>query len=153
MKLLCRSIAIAALLAAGNTAASAEPGVRHALIICGLAGDAAHRVLFASTAEQLYLGLTSQHDFLPENVTVLWSEPKTGQDGPAIAATRGPATREAITAAAAVIQKTAQPADALWVFALGHGHYDGRNSWLNLPGPDVSNSEFGALFAEISCEE
>ena len=46
-------------------------------------GDAAHRVLFASTAEQLYLGLTSQHDFLPENVTVLWSEPKTGQDGPA----------------------------------------------------------------------
>ena len=50
-------LAGAALLAASNTAASAEPGVRHALIICGLAGDAAHCVLFASTVEQLYLGL------------------------------------------------------------------------------------------------
>jgi len=152
MKSLCQIVAIAMLVAAATTA-QAEPGVRHALIICGLAGDAAHRVLFANTVEQLHRGLTSHHDFLPENVAVLWSEPRSDQDSPVIAASRGPATRDAVTAATAALQQAIQPADALWVFSLGHAHYDGRNSWLNLPGPDLSNSDFGALFAEIHCQE
>src|SRR5207244_6389988 len=117
---LCRIIAIAALLSAVSAAARAEPGVRHALIICGLAGDAAHRVLFANTVEQLYRGLTEHHDFSTDNVTVLWSEPKTDNDGPAISASHGPATRETIAAAAAALEKAVQPPDVLWVFALGH---------------------------------
>src|SRR5438552_2890630 len=133
MKSFCRIVAIAALLSAGNAPARAEPGVRHALIICGLTGDVAHRALFANTVEQLHRGLTEHHNFSTDNVTVLWSEPKTDNEGPAIAASRGPATREAIAAAAAGLEKTIQPADALWVFAFGHAHYDGRSSWLNLP--------------------
>src|SRR2546423_847176 len=105
MKCLCRIVAIAALLSAVNAAARAEPGVRHALIICGLAGDAAHRVLFADTIEQLHRGLTEHHDFSIANVTVLWSEPKTDNDGPAIAASREPATRQAVVTAAAALEK------------------------------------------------
>jgi hypothetical protein len=153
MKPLCCLISMVALLAAGNPARGAESGVRHAIIICGLAGDAAHRVAFANTLEQLHRGLTSHHGFSPENIAVLWSEPATNQEGPAIASSRGPATREAIAAAIAALQTKIQPADALWVFTLAHAHYDGRNSWLNLPGPDVSSSEFGALFAEVHCQE
>jgi hypothetical protein len=153
MKPLYQILAIAVLLAVGTPPVRAEPGARHALILCGLAGDAAHRVLFASTVEQLHRGLTSHHDFLPENVMLLWSEPQTDQDGSAIATNRGPASREEVSAVAAELQKTLQPDDALWVIALGHAHYDGRNSWLNLPGPDMSNSEFAALFAEIRCQE
>jgi hypothetical protein len=45
------------------------------------------------------------------------------------------------------------PSDALWVFVLGHGHYDARQSWLNLPGPDISHVEFGQLFAKVACQE
>ncbi len=153
MKSICSLICVLALLAAGNPLKAAEPGVRHALIICGLAGDAAHRVLFASTVEQLYRGLTENHGFSPENISLLWSEPATNQDGPAIASSREPATREAITAAIAALQMAIQPDDALWVIAVGHAHYDGRNSWLNVPGPDISSSDFGALFAETRCQE
>jgi len=153
MKPLCRIFALATLLTVAVTTARAEPGVRRALVLCGLTGDAAHRTLFASTIEQLHRGLTSHHDFSPENVTILWSEPKTNQDGPAIAASRAAATREEIAVATAELQKTLQPDDALWVFAFGHAHYDGRNSWLNLPGRDVSDSELGALFAKVHCQE
>jgi hypothetical protein len=131
----------------------APPAARHALLICGLAGDGPHRVLFAETIEQLYRGLTTHHGFAPDRITVLWGESKGEKDGPAISASREPATRDAIGAAAKALTLAVQPADTLWVFVLGHAHYDGRNSWLNLPGPDLSNTEFGELFASVRCQE
>jgi hypothetical protein len=126
---------------------------KHALIFCGLAGDAPHREAFAGTVEQLYRGLTEHHGFTPDNVIVLWSEMSGEADGPAIRAAAGPATREALAAATERLTRAIQPDDSLWVFALGHGHFDGRTSWLNLPGPDISDAEFGKLFADIACRE
>ena len=38
-------------------------------------------------------------------------------------------------------------------FVLGHAHYDGKNSWLNLPGPDLNQAEFANLFAPVQCTE
>jgi len=128
-------------------------GTRHALIVCGLAGDVPHRALFSGTIEELYAGLTTHHSFAPERITVLWSEARQDNDGPAIKASRGPATRESLADAAAALAKAVQPHDALWVFVLGHAHHDGKNTWLNLPGPDLNQIEFANLFAEAQCAE
>lgn len=128
-------------------------GTRHALIVCGLTGDAAHRILFGGTIQTLYAGLTTHHAFAPDKVTVLWSDAKADNEGPALTASRGPATREALAEVATTLAAAVQPTDALWVFVLGHAHYEGKNSWLNLPGPDLNQAEFGNLFADIQCQE
>jgi hypothetical protein len=66
---------------------------------------------------------------------------------------RGLSTREALAEAVAALKQTIQQDDTLWVFVLGHAHYDGRYSWLNLPGPDLHQIEFGGLFADVRCHE
>jgi hypothetical protein len=43
--------------------------------------------------------------------------------------------------------------DAVWVIVLGHTHYDGRNSWLNLPGPDLNQNDFAKPFADFKAGE
>ncbi|HVW38266.1 MAG TPA: hypothetical protein VHB99_13215 [Pirellulales bacterium] len=141
-----------------NAAPAQTPGpdpaqIRRALIICGLPGDAEHRKLFAESIEALYAALTTRHGFAAERIAVLFSGDTEEKDGPALKASRGPATREALAAAAAEWEQELQPDDALWTFVFGHAHFDGRASWLNLPGPDMNQIEFGKLFAEIKCRE
>lgn len=128
-------------------------GVRRALIICGLAGDAEHRALFAETAELLVSGLTTHHGFAAENVELYWGDEPIEKDGPAVRASRGVTTRESLAAAAEALQASLGPDDALWVFVLGHSHYDGRHSWLNISGSDISHLEFGRLFEGLRCRE
>jgi hypothetical protein len=122
-------------------------------MVCGLTGDAAHRQLLGQTLETIYASLTSNHGFSADHITVLWSEAKQPEDGPALTASVRPATREALAESVAKIQQSLQPQDALWVFVLGHAHYDGKVSWLNLPGPDMNQAEFAALFAPTNNQE
>ncbi|HWB11717.1 MAG TPA: hypothetical protein VG826_20975 [Pirellulales bacterium] len=129
------------------------PQARQALIVCGLPGDEEHRTLFAETIEKLYAGLTTRLEIAPEHVVVLFSGEPTDKDGPALRANRGPATREKLAETAAELEKSLQRDDALWVFVLGHAHFDGRFSWLNLPGPDLNQVEFAKLFATLPCRE
>ncbi|HUY91560.1 MAG TPA: hypothetical protein VMV10_22660 [Pirellulales bacterium] len=132
----------------------ADPAqVRRALIVCGLPGDAEHRQLFAETIETLYAALAARHGFAAERIAVLFSGETNDDDGPALKSNRGPATSEALAAAAAELARQIQPDDALWVFVFGHVHFDGRSSWLNLPGPDMNQVEFGKLFAGTRCQE
>jgi hypothetical protein len=131
----------------------APPGTRRALIVCGLPGDDEHRQLFAASVERLYRGLTTRREFLPDHTTVLFSDETKEQDGPALRASRGPATRETLAEIAEEIKASLRPEDALWVFVLGHAHLDGRSSWLNLPGPDMNQLDFGKLFAGMACRE
>jgi hypothetical protein len=128
-------------------------GTRRALLVCGLAGDAPHRELFAETLDKLYGGLTRHHGFAAESVVVLWSDEVSESNNPAVAASRGPATKEAIAQAAAELTVATQLDDALWVFVLGHSHYDGRYSWLNIPGDDIHQLDFAKLFAGVRCRE
>lgn len=135
-----------------DVAASAS-GVRRALILCGLPGDAEHRKLFGETLTLFFTGLTEQHGFLPENVTILWGDEPTEKDSLAIRASRGVTSRETIEQAAQSIRDALQPDDTLWVIVMGHAHFDGRYSWLNIAGPDMHQLEFGHLFEKLACRE
>jgi hypothetical protein len=74
-------------------------------------------------------------------------------DGRAVKSSRGVLTRESLAEAAQTLAGQIQPSDALWVFVLGHTHYDGRYSWLNVAGPDLHQTEFAQHFAPIQCRE
>lgn len=127
----------------------APKGVRHALILCGHPGDAEHVKSFTDTVRTLGDGLTKTLGIPAERQHVVF-----GTDRPKdLPRATGPATREAVAAAVAEVRKSLRPEDGLWVIVLGHGHHDGRQTWWNLPGPDISAAEFGKLFADITCRE
>lgn len=126
---------------------------RHALILCGLPGDDEHRQLFAGVVEKLYQGLTQRLEFPAEQTVILCGDETTPNDGPALQAPKGPGTREKLTEVAEQLVASLKPDDALWVFVVGHTHFDGRFTWLNLPGPDLNQNDFAKLFAAAACRE
>jgi hypothetical protein len=150
------------------------PRTARALIICGMLGDAEHRKLYAETVERLHAGLTTHHGFKPENVVLYWSDKVPEDAGPALKSakplnvpeastndaaaetlseTKSVTGRDLLAAGVADLEKAVQPDDTLWVFVLGHCHYDGRYSWLNVPGPDIQHIEFSKWFTNIRCRE
>lgn len=129
------------------------PGVRRALIICGLPGDEPHRKLYASTVEKLFKELTGRFGFSASEVFVRFGSETKATDGPALRASRGVSNIEGLRADVAELRKRITPDDSLWVIVLGHGHLDGRRAYLNLPGPDADERDFGKLFEGIKARE
>lgn len=127
-------------------------GAKHALIVCGLSGDAPHHKTFADTTATLYSALVTQLGFPTDNVRVLFGDEPQEPDAEVIRHSRR-ATREELTAAAKMLQDTLKPDDTLWVMVLGHSHYDGRHSWLNLPGPDIQQTDFAKLFEGLTASQ
>ncbi|MBS0205646.1 MAG: caspase family protein [Planctomycetes bacterium] len=136
----------------GETTAPAVGGVKRALIVCGLSGDADHHTLFAGTVGKLHEGLAKHQGFAASNIQVLFGDDPQEDDSELI--------RSSARSTSAELQKTiddlrqaSKPEDTLWVIVLGHSHFDGRHSWLNLPGPDIQQDEFGKLFADLPSRE
>ena len=127
-------------------------GIKRALIVCGLSGDAAHHKLFAESVGKLHEGLTKQLGFAADNVQVLFGDPVQEPD-PEVVQSAKRATREELEKCVSELRDKLQPEDALWVIVLGHSHYDGKHSWLNLPGPDIHQLDFGKLFADLTARE
>ena len=133
--------------------ASVAKGTRRALILCGLPGDNDHRDLYGGVVEKLARALVDRCGFAAPDVWVRFGDDPEDGDGPALKASRGLSTRENIAADAEAIRKGSKPEDALWVIVLGHGHFDGRRSHFNIPGPDLSDVAFGRLFEGIAARE
>jgi hypothetical protein len=134
-------------------AQSATVGTRRALIVCGLPGDDDHRKLFAETVEKLYKALTERYGFAASEVLVRFGAEKVSGDGPALAGARGLSNKEGIAADVDELRKRLDAQDTLWVIVLGHCHYDGRHSHLNIPGPDLDEQEFAKLFEGLKARE
>jgi hypothetical protein len=133
---------------AGDTA-----GTRRALIVCGLPGDDQHHKLLAGAASKIAQALTERCGFGPADVWLRFGDEAPGAEQFGPTTNRGPANRAAIEADVADLRRRLGPEDALWVIFMGHGHYDGRNAHVNLPGPDIDGPELGKLFAGIPGQE
>lgn len=59
------------------------------------------------------------------------------------------ATRTQVQNALASVAKEAKPADVFVLMLIGHGSFDGIDYKINLPGPDLSAVELGALLDRI----
>ena len=141
-----------------NAAAEAgsEPtsaAVRRALIICGHPGDSSHRTMYSRTVDTLYGALTDRYGCGLGDVQVLFGAKPQKGNGPAACGVWKSSTREATAESVAELGKVLQPEDTLWVIVLGHTHFDGRHSMLNLPGRDMRDDEFGKLFKDLDCRE
>jgi hypothetical protein len=119
---------------------------RWAVILVGIPGDKDHERLFHKTADAWNEWLTGTLEFQANHVLVL-----AGEQGEKkrVSGT----TAEAIRTTFATLSEKLRPDDALWVFTLGHGHYDGRHAWFHVVGRDPSNDDFGRWLGEIRCRE
>lgn len=135
-----------------STSVAAAPGIKRALIVCGLSGDADHHTLFAETIGKLHEGLSKHQGFAASDIQILFGDEPLDADTELIrSSTRSTAAE--LQKAAAALRQSAKPEDTLWVILLGHSHFDGRHSWLNLPGPDIHEDDLGKLFHDLPFRE
>lgn len=134
------------------SAAIRAKGTKRAILLCGLSGDAAHHKLYSETVTKLHEGLTKRLGFVDADVQVYFGDESQESDSDLIkSASR--ATREELEKSVTALRAKLQPDDALWVIVVGHSHYDGKHSWLNLPGPDIQQHEFARLFQGLSAAQ
>jgi hypothetical protein len=112
------------------------------LVIVGLAGDPEHGAQFHKWGTALVD--TSEKVGLARGQVTYLGDAKVG--GPRVS---GPATKEQISETFAAIAKAAAPDDVLYVVLVGHGNYDGNAARFNLPGPDITASEFNTLLRKV----
>jgi hypothetical protein len=124
-------------LALASIAAAPSYAETYYLIVSGIGGEPKYEENFVQQAESLAQSArrTLNGD---DRVTLL-----SGDD----------ATREALVAALEDLAGTVAETDAVAIFLIGHGAYDGEQYKFNLPGPDIDGATLGELFAALPASQ
>ena len=119
----------------------------HVLVITGVSGDDEHAQRFHKWASTVVDAAKKRGGVPDANITYLAEKPD--QDSARI---RGRSTKENVEKAFADIAARARPNDEVFVLLIGHGSFDGRQSAFNLPGPDLTATDYAALLAKLSTQ-
>jgi hypothetical protein len=108
------------------------------MVVTGVGGEPAYTAAFSRQAQELIAGL-QRYGVAPQRITWLSGDSARAQGRPA-----GQATKARLAQEIAGSLTTARRGDRLVVVYLGHGSDQGEPR-LNLPGPDLSARELGAM--------
>ena len=125
---------------------------RWAVILMGLPGDAEHEATFRQAANQICTWLAESQQIPAKQIRRLPEEVFT-EDGTPSSRITPALTGAAIRSCFADLASELQEDDALWIFTLGHGNYDGRRAWFHVAGRDPSHEDFGHWLADVRCRE
>jgi hypothetical protein len=123
--------------------AAAEQG--HLVIIVGLGGEKKYSDAFDQMAVSLIGAAEKKLGIDPANVIYMGEKPAD----PALAVYRGRSTRQNVVTALGGLTQTARAGDTVSILLIGHGSYQSGESRFNLPGPDMSASDFAPLLAAL----
>ena len=112
---------------------------KYCIIINGAGGDAAYTNQFESWTSELTSILTARFGFGSKQLKVLSEKSADGLH----------ATADNVKQTFTLLRSELQPENVLFVFFIGHGSYDGKESKFNLVGPDLSATEYGALLTAL----
>jgi len=144
------SITIAASTIASSTIAlftfvsPASAQQSHVVIITGISGDAAHAASFSKWAATMVDAAETRWQVPKANVVYLAED--TVMDPTRVT---GRSTRENIERALAQLAQRARADDAILLLLIGHGSATGREARFNLPGPDLTATEWATLLAQF----
>jgi hypothetical protein len=145
-----RSIKLASTFALLLTLAGrAEAEQSHLVIIVGLGGEKKYSDAFHETAVSLVGAAEKKLGIDPAHIVYLGEKPSD----PALAVYRGRSTRQAVETALRGVAQTARPGDLVLILLIGHGSYQAGESRFNLPGPDMSASDFAPLLAALRSQQ
>ena len=122
------------LLAIGLLAAGALHASTFYITVAGLGGEPDYEQRFSSQAQEIDKLLHGSST--DARITTLY--------GPQ-------ATKANVQNALAAVARDAKPGDSFVLMLIGHGSFDGYDYKINLPGPDISGVELGALLDRIPC--
>ena len=120
-----------ATVASAQKTAPADPN-KFAVIINGASGEPAYAKQFEQWTTDLQAALSQRYGFGAQQLTVL---PR---------ATAGDVKRTF-----AQLKSQLDANNVLFVFLIGHGSFDGKESKFNLVGPDLSATEYNALLSSL----
>src|SRR5205085_1558637 len=107
---------------------------KFAVIISGASGEPAYAKQFEEWTTQLSSVLAGKFGFDSKHVKVLPEKQ---------------ATAEEVKRTFATLKSELDPNNIVFVFFIGHGSYDGKESKFNLVGPDLSAFEYNALLSSL----
>ena len=115
-------------------AGSAAAQQTHVLVVVGVPGDEEHAQKFQKWATT-FVDAARKTDAVPDaNITLL---------------TDRQATRENVEKAVAALAARAKPTDGVVILLIGHGSFDGRQAAFNLPGPDLTSTDWARLLGTL----
>ena len=110
------------------------------VIITGAGGEPEYAKQFEEWTAQLSKVLSEKFEFDAKNIRVLSEKGEAG---------KARATAEEVRRTFTELKSQLDANNALFVFFIGHGSYDGKEAKFNLVGPDLSASEYNALLSPL----
>jgi hypothetical protein len=129
---------------AAATATQNPASQSHVLIIAGVGGEAAYREAFHKAAIDLATA-ASQRFGLPDSNIIVLTEDPTRAPGRVVARS----TRESVEKAVATLAGRAGASDNVLIVLIGHGSQQGEDARFNLPGPDLTATDFARLLERL----
>jgi hypothetical protein len=114
---------------------------KFALIINGAGGEPEYGKQFEEWTTQLSSVLSEKLGFDSKQVNVLTEKPAD--------AAKPRATAEEVKRVFASLKSQLDANNVLFVFLIGHGSFDGKESKFNLVGPDLPASEYNVLLSSL----
>jgi len=105
---------------------------KFALIVNGAGGESVYAKQFAEWTTQLSSVLSERFGFDTKHVTILKD-----------------ATADQVKGTFGTLKSELDVNNVLFVFLIGHGSFDGKESKFNLVGPDIAATEYNALFTAL----
>ena len=127
------SVVLVLLATCGVCAQRVDPN-KFAVIINGPGGEQVYAKQFEEWTGQLSKVLAERYGFEGKNVKVL---------------TEKTATAEEVKRTFATLKSQLDANNVLYLFLIGHGSFDGKESKFNLVGPDLSASEYNVLLTSL----
>jgi len=121
-----------------KTSPPADPN-KFAIIINGASGEAAYGRQFALWTSDLSAALTDRFGFARDRIRILTEKPADE--------TAARATAEEVKRTFASLKSELNANNAVFVFLIGHGSWDGKEAKFNLVGPDLSATEYANLIS------
>jgi hypothetical protein len=114
---------------------------KFALIINGASGDEDYAKQFDQWTSSLRDALTKRYGFDATKMKVLSEKPSEPSGLRSNA--------EDVRRTFALLKSELQPGNVLFVFFIGHGSWDGKESKFNLLGPDLPASEYASMLSAL----
>jgi len=116
----------------------------HLLVVTGVSGDDDHAKEFHDWAAKLIDAAKTKDGLTDANITYLAE--RTEID-PRVKAR---STKEGVEKAFADMAAKVRPGDEVVIILIGHGSFDGKIAAFNLPGPDLTATDWAALVGKLN---
>jgi len=114
---------------------------KFAVIINGASGEEAYAKQFEEWTNALRRALTERYGFESSKLRLLTEKPADSSSPRA--------TAEDVRQTFGLLKSDLRPDNVLFVFLIGHGSFDGKESKFNLVGPDLPASEYNSLLLAL----